>query len=235
MDTGFKFSCHGGLDCFGDCCREADVFLTPYDVLCMKNALGISSGEFLKKYTGMLLDETGPPVIFLEMKGDEKKSCHFLEEKSCKIYEARPRLCRVFPLRPAAGGNYVITDRPGCMGLNEEREWTLEDWKGEEGFDVYDEMNVAFNEIIENKKLIKENMQAPNVLQMFFWVYDLDKFKRFVFESKFLDVFDVSREEINEMKESEVELLKFAIKWLKFGLIDKEALKIKDSVLKDQK
>jgi Fe-S-cluster containining protein len=235
MDSDFKFSCHSGLDCFGDCCRDADVFLTPYDVLMMKNALGIDSGDFLKKYTGILLDETGAPVIFLEMKKDDKKSCHFLGRDGCEIYEGRPRLCRVFPLKPAAGGNYVIADRQGCLGPGEDKGWTLADWKSREGIDIYDEMNLAFNEIIENKKLIKKNMQDPNILAMFLMVYDPDKFRRFVFESKFLDIFDVSDEEIKGMKKDEAELLKFAFKWLKFGLIDKEALKIKDSVIQDQK
>jgi Fe-S-cluster containining protein len=235
MESNFKFSCHSGLDCFGDCCRDADVFLTPYDALVMKNALGIDSGEFLKKYTGILLGETGAPVIFLEMKHDEEKSCHFLGKDGCEIYEGRPRLCRVYPLKPAAGGNYVIADREGCLGPGEEREWTLADWKDTEGIDTYDEMNLPFNEIIEDKKLIKKDMRDPNILAMFLMVYDLDKFRRFVFESKFLDVFDVTSEETKAMEESDVELLKFGLKWLKFGLVDKDVLKIKDSAMQSQK
>lgn len=235
MDTDFRFSCHSELSCFNDCCRDADVFLTPYDVLRMKNAVGIDSGEFLKKYTGMILDEVGPPVIFLEMKNDEKKSCHFLGEEGCEIYAERPGRCRAFPLEAVGAGNYKLAEGFKCLGIEEGEEYTLKSWKKKQGIDAYNEMDDLFKEITLDKKLIKENMQGPNVLQMFFMVFDLDKFKRFVFESKFLDVFDVPREEVKKMKKDETELLKFAIKWLKFGLIDKEALKVKDSVLQTQK
>jgi hypothetical protein len=62
--------------------------------------------------------------------------------------------------------------------------------------------------------------------------YDLDSFRRFVFESKFLDVFDLTKKDIEKIKKDEVELLKFALKWVKFGFIDHSALKVKESVLK---
>jgi Fe-S-cluster containining protein len=235
MSSNFKFSCHSELGCHNDCCREADIFLTPYDMLRMKNALGIDSGEFLKKYTGMILDDVGPPVFFLEMENDGKKSCHFLGEEGCEIYEERPGRCRAFPLEAVGAGNYKLADGFKCLGIEEGEEYTLKSWKKHQGIDAYNEMDDLFKEITLDKKLIKKDMHDPNLLQMFFMVFDLDKFKRFIFESKFLDVFDVGRDEIKRMKESEAELLKFAINWLKFGLIDKEALKVKDSVLQDQK
>ena len=50
-DSRFKFSCQPGVTCFNQCCRDVNILLTPYDVLRLKNRLGISSGEFLKKYT----------------------------------------------------------------------------------------------------------------------------------------------------------------------------------------
>ena len=42
----FRFACHPDLKCFTQCCRGTTIFLTPYDVLRMKNALGISSESF---------------------------------------------------------------------------------------------------------------------------------------------------------------------------------------------
>jgi Fe-S-cluster containining protein len=235
MDADFRFSCHEGLECFGDCCRDANVFLTPFDILRMKNGLGISSGEFLKKYTGMLLGETGPPVLFLEMKSDEEKSCPFLGEKGCDIYENRPGLCRTFPLKAVGMGNYRLIEDVKCDGLNEGPERTLEGWQKDQGIDAYSEIDDLYKEITLEEKLLKKNMQDASMLGMFFMAFDVDKFKSFVFESKFLRVFDVSDKEIKRMKADDVELLKFAFKWLKFGLIDKEALKMKDSVLNDQK
>ena len=43
----FKFSCSPGISCFTECCQDVSIVLTPYDVLRLKNCLGISSDEFL--------------------------------------------------------------------------------------------------------------------------------------------------------------------------------------------
>jgi hypothetical protein len=57
--------------------------------------------------------------------------------------------------------------------------------------------------------------------------YDIDAFRRFVFESRFLDVFDVSEEKIEKMKKDEIELMNFAFDYVKFLLMMKETLKLK--------
>ena len=46
QDT-FRFSCSPVVVCFNECCRDLNQFLTPYDILRLKNHLGLSSGEFL--------------------------------------------------------------------------------------------------------------------------------------------------------------------------------------------
>ena len=55
-DAKFTFSCHPGVSCFNQCCSDVNIFLTPYDVLRLKNRLGISSQEFLDKYTQLVAD-----------------------------------------------------------------------------------------------------------------------------------------------------------------------------------
>ena len=51
---------------------------------------------------------------------------------------------------------------------------------------------------------------------MFFMVsYNIDKFRQFVFESTFLDRFDVNAETQEKLKTDDVELLKFGVNWLK--------------------
>ena len=39
LDSTFKFSCHPKVSCFNQCCRDVNIFLTPYDVLRMKKRL----------------------------------------------------------------------------------------------------------------------------------------------------------------------------------------------------
>jgi hypothetical protein len=51
IDDTFKFSCSAKVPCFNECCQDLNQFLTPYDILCLKNHLGMTSGAFLERYT----------------------------------------------------------------------------------------------------------------------------------------------------------------------------------------
>jgi len=64
----FQFECHQSLDCFTRCCRNITIFLTPYDILRMKNALKITSGDFLTSYTDIVVGDAGLAVIVLRMR-----------------------------------------------------------------------------------------------------------------------------------------------------------------------
>ena len=57
--------------------------------------------------------------------------------------------------------------------------------------------------------------------------YDLDTFRRFVFDSKFFDVFDINEEEIEKMRTDEIALMKFGVRYLKYVLMMEESLKVK--------
>jgi Fe-S-cluster containining protein len=95
----FRFACHPGVPCFNDCCGDVNIFLTPYDIIRLKNNLGIPSGEFLSEYTVSPFDKNLKyPVILLKMNDDEKKSCPFVGENGCGVYEDRPWACRMYPL-----------------------------------------------------------------------------------------------------------------------------------------
>ena len=97
-DDRFTFHCDPALDCFGHCCQDVSILLTPYDVLRMKKALGINSSEFMEQYTSIAYSsEKRVPVVFLKMNEDDKK-CQFVSEKGCGVYANRPWACRMYPL-----------------------------------------------------------------------------------------------------------------------------------------
>ena len=61
LDGKFQFHCHPGVACFNACCKGIDIALTPYDILRLKNRLGISSTEFLVRHTTRFdMDARGP-------------------------------------------------------------------------------------------------------------------------------------------------------------------------------
>ena len=68
LETGesFKFKCHPGVACFTECCRALELALTPYDVLRLRKALGLSSTQFLDQHAIVeLLPEDPFPQVFL--------------------------------------------------------------------------------------------------------------------------------------------------------------------------
>ena len=83
----FRFRCHTALACFNRCCRNLNLFLYPYDVLRLKNALGISSDTFLDRHVDVVLrKENYFPEVLLRMADTPEKTCPFLSESGCRVY-----------------------------------------------------------------------------------------------------------------------------------------------------
>ena len=65
--------------------------------------------------------------------------------------------------------------------------------------------------------------------------YDLDRFRRFVLESTFLERFEVEPEDVEKIKGDDVELYYLAMKWLEYGLLGQHVLKVKPDVMEAKK
>jgi hypothetical protein len=73
---------------------------------------------------------------------------------------------------------------------------------------------------------------SPQQIEMFFMVcYNLDTFRRMVFESSFLKKFEVDEARREQMRRDDVELLKFGFDWLKFSLFGEPTITIKPSAV----
>ncbi len=240
----FHFECHQSLDCFTRCCRDITIFLTPYDILRIKNALKLTSGDFLTSYTDILVGDAGLAVVALRMRDDKKKSCPFVTSGGCKIYEDRPWACRIYPLKPEStditekSGKeyYSVMDVPFCLGLAEDKVMTVERWKTRQGIPIYLEMENPFKKITMNKSLSDKKIINKKIQEMYYMAcYDLDRFRRFVFESKLLKLFEVEPETVEKIKHDDVELYKFAMRWLEYGLLGQHVLKMKPDVMEAKK
>jgi hypothetical protein len=221
------------------------MLLTPYDILRMKKRLGLSSDEFLKKYTYVHIDENSShPFAVLKMLDEQDGRCPFVTDEGCGIYEDRPANCRYYPVGkgimmresekgPVPEEFFFFIREPNCAGYDQDKEWTIESWRKAQGVDIYDDMNREWAEI----QLRRDNPGKPKLDKskqplIYMATYDLDRFRRFVFESGFLNMFDVDPEEIEKLKTDEIALMKFAFKYLKYILMLEETLKIKDEHLK---
>lgn len=245
LDSKFKFRCHKGISCFNKCCRHTDILLTPYDILRIKKRLGISSGEFLKKYTYTHIDEkSSHPYAVLKMMDDSEGKCPFVTPGGCSIYEDRPTNCRYFPvgqglmIKELEKGStneefYFFIREPNCLGYQEDKEWTIETWRIDQGVDLYDKMNREWKEI----QLRRDNPGQPKLDPkkqplIYMASYDVDEFRKFIFKSRFLDILDIDKEEVEKIKTDEIALMKFGFRYLKYILMLEETLKVKEEHIK---
>lgn len=240
LESKFRFRCYPGISCYKSCCKNIDIMLTPYDIMRLKRRFGITSGEFLMKHTYVFIEpRSGYPFVFLNKNDDEEKTCPFLVESGCSVYEDRPATCRYYPIGQASLKKFDLTDgiaeehyffvkEPHCKGFEEDREWTVEEWRKDQGVDLYDDMNKGWRELFFTRNLRPEKLDDRKQKAFYTACYDIDAFRRFVFESRFLDIFDVSEERLNKIKNDETELLGFAFDYVKFLLMIKETLKLKN-------
>ena len=230
----FRFSCNSRVSCFTECCQDVTIVLTPYDAVRMKNALGISSEEFLEKHTIIIPKEKHLiPLVVLKMNEADKK-CPFVGKEGCSIYKDRPWPCRMYPLDMDEEGMFTfITDPSRCQGLSQTDEWRLGDWLVDQGLLSYDEMNTLFGSITGPLQTHELDIENPDIGKMVFMaLYNIDKFRDFVFKSTFLDRFDVDKDKIEKITNSDIELLKFAFDWVKFGLFGQKLFRVKQKTSK---
>ncbi len=241
LNHRFKFRCHKGIDCFTKCCNNIKILLTPYDIIRLKKRLGISSGEFLSDYTYVEVEEkTSHPFVFLKMKDDADNKCPFVTAEGCTIYEDRPANCRYYPVGQASLKKldttidevitqefYFFVKEDHCHGFREDTDWTIASWRDDQGVDIYDDMNRGWKEILFRRNLPGLELDERKQKAFYMACYDVDRFRRFVFESGFLGKFDIDEDRLKKMKEDDTELMKFGADYTKFILMMDQTLKPK--------
>lgn len=241
LDTKFKFRCHKDIGCFTKCCSNIDIMLTPYDIVRLKSRLGTSSGEFLANHTYVEIDEkTSHPFVFLKMSEDAERKCPFVTAEGCTVYSDRPANCRYYPVgqaslkkmddkinEPIIEEFYFFIKEPHCLGFNEKAEWTIKIWRDDQGVDVYDDMNRGWKDILFRRNIPGHSLDEKKQKAFYMACYDVDRFRRFVFESKFLEMFDIDEKTLERIKNDETELMKFGFDYTKYILMMEETLKPK--------
>jgi Fe-S-cluster containining protein len=83
--TAFSYQCN---QC-GRCCHEKIITLSPYDVLRIARATGLSTGAVVQRYT-IRRDS----VLRFRLEG----TCTALDGARCTVHRGRPLACRLYPL-----------------------------------------------------------------------------------------------------------------------------------------
>lgn len=224
-----KFRCYPGIGCFTKCCSGIKINLTPYDIFRLKNRLGMSSHDFLLKHTvPSSIDGTPLPIVVLKMNDDAERSCPFVTPEGCTVYTDRPVTCRYYPIGMAimkkydkkTGEDFFIKIKEDhCLGHNEDKEWTIAEWRADQESDLYDEMNKEWMEVVLKTKTLGMVELGQKSLDLFFmFSSNLDMVRDFIFNSNFLNAYNIDTDVINQIKEDELELLTFSLKWLRFTM-----------------
>ena len=243
-DTKIKFRCYKGISCFNACCKNIDVQLTPYDIYRLKTRLGMTTDEFLPKYTYPFeMDGQGLPGVKLAPVEDGT-ACQFLTEEGCSVYEDRPTSCRYYPLgllsmrkKDSATDEqgYAMVVEDHCNGHFEDREITIRDYRKEQGCDEYDKHSRGWRQLI-----LKKKSAGPTIgklsdlsLQLFFMAsYHIDQFQKFVTSDQFQSNYDLDPELVEKLKTDQVEVIEFGQKFLKQILFGEKMFEEKEGAEK---
>ena len=201
LEDGLKFRCHRGVSCWNECCSHADVTLAPYNIIRLKQRLGMDSSEFLKKYTVPFQpDAHGVPG--LKLRTNDDGACLYMQEQGCSVYSDRPTACRYYPsgvlsmkaLGPTDEMHFLLVREDHCKGHEEEQIQTIAEYRKDQGVEEYDKLNREWYQIILKKKFTGPTIGKPSEmsLQMFFMAsYDLDRFHRFVMSDSFIRMYNI--------------------------------------------
>ncbi len=240
LKSKFTFRCHKDIKCFTKCCSNIDILLTPYDVVRLKKRLELSSDEFLDQYTYMRIDEqSSHPHAILKMSDDADRTCAFLSDKGCTVYDDRPANCRYYPVGQGTVRNdsdngpvledfFFFINEDHCFGFNEKKNWTIESWREDQDAAHYDDVNRAWKGLQLRKNQPGDALDESKQFQFYMASYDLDRFKKYIFESNFLNIFDIDDKALSKIKEDEKELIQFGVKYIKYIMMLEQTLKLKD-------
>jgi uncharacterized protein len=235
----FRFACNPSVACFNRCCADVNILLTPVDVLRLARRLHLTTREFLDRHTlTPITKELHLPVVIMRMREEAEKRCEFVGENGCTVYEDRPWACRMYPLGmalpPARAGveptpiSFLFED-DFCLGREQAQIWTAATWRKDQRAEEQEEIEAGFRDLVSHPWFIGGRQLDPKRMEMFFLAcYDLDTFRRLVLGSSFRDRFVLGPDLIERLRSDDLELLRFAFRWLRFALFAEPTMTVRE-------
>lgn len=222
-----QFECRRGIACWNACCSNIDISLTPYDVIRLKQRLGLSSSEFLQRFTVPYeMEKDGIAGVKLRpVEGGT--ACRFMTPEGCSVYGDRPTACRYYPvallsMRKQGESTdrqlYATVREEHCLGHRQPRTQSINEYRAEQGLLDYDEAAHGWRQLILKKKSSGPTIGKPSrrSLEFFFMTcYDVDRLRAFVASDGFGEVYDLPADELRAILEDDVRLLQFGFRLLR--------------------
>jgi uncharacterized protein len=158
----------------------------------------------------------------------ENAVCPFVTSKGCAVYHDRPTACRLYPLGRSSGIGqkeskpeefFSLLQINHCHGLSENKSWTVSGWVKDQDLSPYIHMNDKMLEILFHPRRnpstpLSESQQQKVMVAC----YNLDIFREFVFETPFLNQFEVDDNTAQGVKTDDTALLTLGFAFLKKAL-----------------
>ncbi len=221
-----KFRCHKGVSCWNACCAQANVTLTPYDVIRIKQHLNISTTDVLAKHTVPFeLDAGSMPG--LKLRTTNEGACLFMTDEGCSIYANRPTACRYYPSgllsmraidKNVDERSFLLIQEDHCKGHAEDHEQTIQEYREDQGVIEYDDYNREWYVIVLKKRSTGPTIGKPSdmSLQLFFMAsYDMDRFRRFVTSDSFKKTYNLGENFYRVVEEDDIALMQFGFKLMR--------------------
>jgi Fe-S-cluster containining protein len=184
----FCFTCSPEVTCFNACCRNLNQVLTPYDVLCLRQFLKMSSSDFLSRYTEARTGPaTGLPVVSLRFSDADDLACPFVTDAGCRVYPARPASCRTYPLARGVSRDrdtgrltehWALIRESHCLGFKDGQRQAVDDWVDDQQLATHNRMNDKMLALISRKNRFRPGPLMPaEKKRIFTALYDLDAFR----------------------------------------------------------
>lgn len=239
-DDPFGFSCGPDVSCFNECCRDLNQFLTPYDVLRLKNALGMTSHAFLKQYTHRHNGpESGLPVVVFKMDPAADYACPFVSDIGCRVYADRPASCRMYPLARAVARSrdtgklteyFAVIEEPHCNGFGRVADQTVAQWLDGQDVAEHNRVNDRLLEVIALKnKLMPGPLDGADGDLFYLALYDLDTFRERIQNEGLLSDLEIPQAVLDKALSDDTALLELGMAWVRYRLFG-QALKLDDLI-----
>jgi len=221
----FFFLCHKNVRCFTDCCRELELALTPYDILRLRRATGLTSTELHQR---VIIEEqsadSGFPSFYLTMVDDGKASCVFVTPEGCSIYADRPGACRTYPLGRGVmkrgtelTEQFVILKEPHCHGFAEKTIQTVSSFMQSQEMEPYNRFNDLLADIIHHEKIAAGMKLTDDQYRIYrLALFDLDAFRTQLHEKSIDSPLAVP----GQIADDDEALLEFGMQFVKIYLFD---------------
>jgi Fe-S-cluster containining protein len=228
----FTFHCHPRVSCFNACCSDLNLVLTPYDVLRLRQGLGLTSEQFLEMHCKLgAFPDTGYPALHLKMDGGPNKECPFVSPAGCTVYPDRPAACRTYPIGRATRlcregedspsglvEQYFLVQEPHCLGFQEDQSWTIEEWVADQDLQRYNAWNDRFTGLMALQKRRNEQIQQRQTALVLLALFQLERFQDFVRDVNLFSRLELSQEAQERILTDPETALEFAFDWLELAL-----------------